>query len=62
MVFDLLYVKAFFYSYKAIIAVINSLSSKKFKDKTIILLEIELIYLKNILSIILIFVKVTTKL
>jgi len=55
--------KHFLHSYEAIIAVINSLNSKAFKDKTIILLEIELIYLKkNILNIISIFVKATTKL
>jgi len=55
--------KHFLHSYEAIIAVINSLNSKAFKDKTILLLEIELIYLKkNILNIISIFVKATTKL
>jgi hypothetical protein len=54
--------KYFLHSYKAIIAIINSLNSKAFKNKAIILSEIELIYLKNILNIISIFVKSTTKL
>jgi len=54
--------KHFLHSYKAIMAVINSSNSKAFKDKTIILSEIELIYLKNILNLISIFVKATTKL
>ena len=54
--------KHFLHSYKAIKAVINSLNLKAFKDKAIILEEYELIYLNNILNVILIFVKATTKL
>ena len=54
--------KLFLHSYKAIKAVINSSNSKAFKDKAIILEEHKLIYLNNILNVILIFVKATTKL
>jgi hypothetical protein len=42
--------------------VINSFKSKAFKNKALILTNIEIIYLKNILNIITIFVKATTKL
>jgi hypothetical protein len=52
----------FLYIYKPIKVVINSSISKAFKDKSLILINIELNYLKNILSIILIFVKAITKL
>jgi hypothetical protein len=50
------------YIYKPIKVVINSSKSKAFKDKSLILINIELNYLKNILSIILIFIKAIIKL
>jgi len=52
----------FLHIYEPIKVVINSFKSKAFKDKSLILTNIELNYLKNILSIISIFVKATTKL
>jgi len=52
----------FLHIYKAIKAVINNSDSKAFKDKSLILTDIEIIYLNNILNIISIFVKATTKL
>jgi hypothetical protein len=48
--------------YEAIKVVINSSKSKAFKNKTFILTNIEIIFLNNILNIISIFVKATTKL
>jgi hypothetical protein len=48
--------------YQAIKVVINSLNLKAFKDKSLILIDIEIIYLNNILNIISIFVKATIKL
>ena len=48
--------------YQAVKVVINSSKSKAFKDKSLILTDIEIIYLNNILNIISIFVKATTKL
>ena len=42
--------------------VINSFKSKAFKNKALILTNIEIIYLKNILNIISIFIKAITKL
>jgi hypothetical protein len=48
--------------YEAIKVVINSSKSKAFKHKTLILIDIEIIFLNNILNIISIFVKATTKL
>ena len=48
--------------YQAIKVVINSSNSKAFKNKSLILTDIEIIYLNNILNIISIFVKVTIKL
>jgi hypothetical protein len=42
--------------------VINSLQFKAFKNKSLILTNIEIIYLNNISNIILIFVKATTQL
>ena len=54
--------KDFLYIYKAIKVVINSLNLKAFKDKSLVLTDIEIIYLNNILSIISIFVKATIKL
>jgi hypothetical protein len=54
--------KDFLYIYKAIKVVINSLKSKAFKNKSLVLTNIEITYLNNILNIILIFVKATTKL
>jgi hypothetical protein len=54
--------KDFLYIYEAIKVVINSSKSKVFKDKSLILTNIEIIYLNNILNIISIFVKATTKL
>jgi hypothetical protein len=50
--------KEFLYIYEAIKVVINSSKSKAFKDKSLILTNIEIIYL-NIISI---FVKTITKL
>jgi hypothetical protein len=54
--------KHFLLIYKAIKIVINNSNSKAFKNKSLILSEIELIYLNNILNIISIFVKAITKL
>ena len=54
--------KNFLYIYKAIEVVINSFKSKAFKNKALILINIEIIYLKNILNIIIIFVKAIIKL
>jgi hypothetical protein len=54
--------KDFLHIYKAIKVVINSSKSKAFKNKSLILTNIEITYLNNILNIILIFVKATTKL
>ena len=54
--------KQFLYIYEPIKVVINSSKSKAFKNKNLILLDIEIIYLNNILNIISIFVKTTTKL
>jgi 1-aminocyclopropane-1-carboxylate deaminase/D-cysteine desulfhydrase-like pyridoxal-dependent ACC family enzyme len=52
----------FLYIYKAIKVVINSFKSKAFKNKSLILIDIEIIYLNNILNIISIFIKATIKL
>ena len=52
----------FLHIYKAIKVVINSSKSKAFKNKSLILIDIEIIYLNNILNIISIFIKATTKL
>jgi hypothetical protein len=52
----------FLHIYEAIKVVINSSKSKAFKNKSLILTDIEIIYLNNILNIISIFVKATTKL
>jgi hypothetical protein len=54
--------KDFLHIYKAIKVVINSSKFKAFKDKSLILTEIEIIYLNNILNIISIFIKATIKL
>jgi hypothetical protein len=54
--------KDFIHIYQAIKVVINSLNLKAFKDKSLILTNIEIIYLNNILNIISIFVKAITKL
>ena len=54
--------KHFLQIYKAIKIVINNSNSKAFKNKSLILSQIELIYLNNILNNILIFVKATTEL
>ena len=54
--------KDFLYIYKAIKVVINSSKSKAFKNKSLVLTNIEIIYLNNILNIISIFIKATTKL
>ena len=62
MVFYLLYIKNFIYIYKAIRVIITSFKSKAFKDKRLIFINIEIIFLNNILNIISIFVKATTKL
>jgi hypothetical protein len=52
----------FLHIYKAIKVVINSFNTKAFKDKSLILINIKIIYLNNILNIISIFVKATIKL
>jgi hypothetical protein len=54
--------KDFLHVYKAIEVIINSLKSKAFKNKSLILINIEINYLNNILNILLIFIKATTKL
>ena len=54
--------KHFLYIYKPIKVVINSSKSKAFKNKNLILLDKEIIYLNIILNIISIFIKTTTKL
>ena len=54
--------KHFLHIYEAIKVVINSSKSKAFKDKSLILIDIKITYLNNILNIILIFIKATTKL
>jgi hypothetical protein len=54
--------KNFIHLWKAIKSVIISSDSKAFKNKSLILTEIELKYLNNVLSILSIFVKATTKL
>jgi hypothetical protein len=54
--------KDFLYIYKPIKVVINSSKSKAFKNKALILIDIEISYLNNILNIISIFIKATTKL
>jgi hypothetical protein len=54
--------KYFLYIYKPIKIVITSSKSKAFKNKGLILTDIEIIYLNNILNNISIFVKATTKL
>jgi hypothetical protein len=48
--------------YQVVKVVINNSNSKAFKDKSLILTDIEIIYLNNILNIISIFVKATIKL
>ena len=52
----------FLHIYEAIRAVINSSKSKSFKNKNLILINIEIKYLNNILNIISIFIKATIKL
>jgi hypothetical protein len=52
----------FLHIYKAIKVVINSFNAKAFKDKSLILINIKIIYLNIILNIISIFVKATIKL
>ena len=52
----------FLHIYEAIRAVINSSKSKSFKNKSLILTNIEIKYLNNILNIISVFIKATTKL
>jgi hypothetical protein len=54
--------KNFLYIYKAIKIVINSFNSKTFKNKSLLLTNIEITYLNNILNIISIFIKAITKL
>jgi hypothetical protein len=54
--------KHFLHIYKAIRVVITSSKSKAFKDKSLILINIEIIFLNNILNIISIFIKATIKL
>jgi len=54
--------KDFLHIYEAIKVVINSLKSKAFKNKSLVLTNIKITYLNNILNIISIFVKAITKL
>ena len=54
--------KHFLHIYEAIKVAINSFKSKAFKDKSLILIDIEITYLNNILNIISIFIKATIKL
>ena len=54
--------KDFLHIYKAIKVVINSSKSNAFKNKSLVLTNIKIIYLNNILNIISRFVKATTKL
>jgi hypothetical protein len=54
--------KNFLHIYIAIKAIVNNSNSKAFKNKSILLLDQEIIYLNNILIIISIFVKAITKL
>jgi hypothetical protein len=54
--------KDFLHIYKAIEVVINSSKLKAFKNKSLILTNIEINYLNNILNILLIFIKATIKL
>jgi len=54
--------KNFLHIYEAIKVVITSSKSKAFKNKSLILINIEIIFLNNILNIISIFIKATTKL
>jgi hypothetical protein len=54
--------KNFLHIYKAIKVVINSSKSKSFKNKDLILSNIEITYLNNILNILSIFIKTTIKL
>jgi hypothetical protein len=54
--------KDFLYIYKAIKVITNSLKSKAFKNKSLVLTNIKITYLNNILNIILIFIKAITKL
>ena len=54
--------KNFLHIYQAIRAVINNSTSKTFKNKSLLLEDHKLIYLKHILNIISIFIKATTKL
>ena len=54
--------KHFLHIYEAIKVVITSSKSKAFKNKSLLLSDIEILYLNNILNIISIFIKATTKL
>jgi hypothetical protein len=52
----------FLYIYEPIKVVINSFKLKAFKNNSLILINIEIIYLNNILNIVSIFIKATIKL
>jgi hypothetical protein len=52
----------FLHIYEPIKVIINSSKSKAFKNKSLILTDNEIEYLRNILNIISIFIKITTKL
>jgi hypothetical protein len=54
--------KDFLHVYNAIKVIINSLKLKAFKNKSLILIDIELNYLRNILNMLIIFIKVTMQL
>jgi hypothetical protein len=54
--------KNFLHIYQAINAVVNNSNLKAFKNKNLLLLDYELIYLNNILNVLSIFIKATTKL
>ena len=55
-------IKNFLYIYKAIQIVMTISKNKAFKDKKLLIIEEELIYLKNTLNILKVFVKATNKL
>ena len=54
-------IKNFLYIYKTIYIVITISKNKAFKDKKLLIIEEEIIYLKNTLSILKIFIKAINK-
>ena len=55
-------IKNFLHIYKAIYIVMTIYKNKAFKDKKLLIVEEDIIYLKSTLSIIEVFVKATNKL